>query len=82
MCQHACGAGHSNRTAMTQMSESWFTSIDRSMLVGTVMTDFSAAFEMIDHNLLIDELICYGFESSAGFMQVRSYLSSRSQSVF
>ena len=41
---------------MLQMSDSWLASIDRSMLVGTVMLDFSAAFDVFDHDLLIGAL--------------------------
>jgi len=48
MFQHAYRYGHSTCTAMTQMSDSWLTSIDNSMLVGTVLLDFSAAFDVID----------------------------------
>ena len=36
MFQHAYRSGHSTCTAMTQMSDCWLTSIDDSMLVGTM----------------------------------------------
>ena len=69
MFQHAYRSGHS----MTQMSDSWLTSIDNSMLVGTVLLDFSAAFDVIDHDILIAKLTSYGFNSSA-IQWFRSYL--------
>lgn len=56
------------------MSDSWLTSVDDSMLVGTVLLDFSAAFDVIDHDILISKLICYGFNSSA-IQWFESYLS-------
>lgn len=49
MYQHAYRSGHSTCTAMIQMSDSWFTSMDNSVLVGTVLLDFSAAFEILEH---------------------------------
>ena len=45
------------------------------------MLDFSAAFDVIDYDILIDKLICYGFSQSASAL-MRSYLSSRTQKVF
>ena len=81
MFQHAYRSGHSTSTAMTQMSDSWLTSIDNSMLVGTVLLDFSAAFDVIDHDILIAKLTSYGFNSSA-IQWFRSYLSDRSQRVY
>lgn len=81
MFQHAYRYGHSTCTAMTQMSDSWLTSIDNSMLVGTLLLDFSAAFDVIDHEILISKLISYGFTSSA-IKWFKSYLSERSQRVY
>ena len=81
MFQHAYRPSHSTCTAITQMYDSWLTSIDNSNLVGTVLLDFSAAFDVIDHNILISKLVNYGFKSSA-IMWFRSYLSARSQRVY
>lgn len=81
MFQHAYRASHSTSTAMLQMTDSWLAAMDSSMLVGTVMLDFSAAFEVIDHDLLIEKLACYGLKLSA-ITWLRSYLSSRSQRVY
>ena len=81
MYQHAYRAGHSTCTALTQMSDDWLKSIDDSMLVGTVLLDFSAAFDVIDHDILISKLSSYGFKSSA-ILWFRSYLSARSQRVY
>lgn len=66
---------------MTQMSDSWLTSIDDPRLVGTILLDFSAAFDVIDHVILISKLIGYGFTSSA-IRWFTSYLSERSQRVY
>ncbi len=79
--QHAYRKGHSTTSALTQMTDDWLREIDRKKLVGVVMLDFSAAFDLIDHNLLLKKLECYGFEvSSLSFL--RSYLTDRTQTVF
>ena len=45
-----------------------------------VLLDMSAAFDMVDHNLLIEKLLLYGFDNaSAAF--IKSYLSDRRQTV-
>lgn len=50
-------------------------------MTGAVLLDFSAAFDVIDHNLFISKLKGYGFGSSTiAFM--KSYLSCRTQMVY
>lgn len=50
-------------------------------MTGAVLFDFSAAFDVIDHNLLIGKLECYGFSPTAiDFMN--SYLTCRKQWVY
>ena len=51
------------------------------MIVGAVLLDFSAAFDIIDHSLLLEKRICYGFTPPA-IMWIKSYLSNRTQRVF
>jgi hypothetical protein len=51
------------------------------MIVGAVLLAFSSAFDIIDHNLLLGQLICYGFSTSA-ILWIESYLSNTTQSVF
>ena len=51
------------------------------MIVGAVLVDFSAAFDIIDHSLLLEKRMCYVFTHPA-IMWIKSYLSSRTQRVF
>ena len=39
--------------------------IDNKKLVGSVLLDFSAFFDVSDHGLLLEKLAAYGFSSSA-----------------
>lgn len=64
--QHAYRGGHSTATALTQMTDKWLREIERKKIVGAVLLDFSAAFDIIDHNLLLKKLVCYGFEPLSG----------------
>lgn len=49
-------------------------------MVGTVLLDCSAAFDLIDHELLLVKLSVYGFKTSA-INWMKSYLSNRQQCV-
>ena len=51
--QHAYREGHSTSTALTQMTDDWLIEIDDQIIVGAVLLDFSAAFDIIDHSLLL-----------------------------
>lgn len=79
--QHAYRRGHSTATALTQMVDDWYKQIDQQNIVGAVMLDFSAAFDLLNHQLLLDKLRCYGFDVSST-QWLKSYLTNRTQSVF
>ena len=49
--------------------------------MGVVLLDFSAAFAIIDHSLLLEKHMCYGFTPPA-IMWIKSYLSDRTHRVF
>ena len=51
------------------------------MIVGAVLLDFSAALDIIDHSLLLENRVCYGF-TPPDIMWIKSYLSNRTQRVF
>ncbi len=52
-------------TALTKLTDDRLRQIDSKMLVGAVLLDFSAAFDIIDHDLLLTKLAAYGFKLSA-----------------
>jgi hypothetical protein len=62
------------------MTEDWLKSMDDRKLVGAVLPDFSAAFDIIDHELLLGKLKCYVFKSAA-LCWMESNLSRRRQKV-
>ena len=54
--QHAYRESHSTTTALAQLPDHWLKHMDNREIVGTVLLDFSAAFDVIDHNILITKL--------------------------
>ena len=78
--QLAYKTGYSTCTAPAQLTDDWLKQIGDKLLVGTVLLDFSAAFGIIDHKLLLIKLSAYGFKLSA-VNWMKSYLFNRQQCV-
>ena len=76
-----CGfrAGHSTQHALIRLLEKW-RCLDRSGLVGTILMDFSKAYDCLPHDLLITKLAAYGLDISS-LRLLYSYLSNRYQRV-
>ena len=66
---------------MIQMYDSWVQAVDKGELTGVCMLDMSAAFDVVDHGILLDKLKLYGFDEQA-LMWMENYLSGRSQAVY
>ena len=79
--QHAYREKHSTATAMTQMTDDWYNKITQKKMIGTVFLDFSAAFDILDHKLLLAKLKHYGF-STAALLCDKSYLNERWHMVY
>jgi hypothetical protein len=79
--QNAYREGHTATTALPQMTNDWLREIDDKIIVGSVLLDFSAAFDIIDHSLLVEKCMCYGFTPLA-IMWIKSDLSNRTHRVF
>jgi hypothetical protein len=72
---------HSTETLLLKVHNDIMTSLDNDEIVMLVMLDLSAAFDTIDHKILIDRLNKkYGIRDTA-LKWFDSYLSDRTQSV-
>lgn len=65
-------------TALTQMVDDWYKEMEQREIVEAVLLDFSAVFDILDHELLLEKLIHYGFSPSA----ILSIKSDRKQIVY
>ena len=70
-----------SRTAIIEMYDRWVESIEKGDMAGVMMIDLSAAFDLVDHQLLLQKLELMGFEKSA-IVWMWSYLYARSQCVY
>ena len=76
---HGSRAGHSTSTALIQLYDNWVEEVEQGKMVGVLLCDQSAAFDLCDHYLLIEKLKLMGVEESATTWFL-SYLSGRKQS--
>ena len=77
---HGFRSRHSTCTALLQMQDLWLDALDKNEITAVIMCDMSAAFDLVNHSILLEKLALYGFQESA-LSWIRSYLSSRSQRV-
>ena len=77
---HGSRESHSTVTALLQMYDTWQQEAEDDKLVGVMMIDLSAAFDMVDHALLLEKLHLHGLDNLA-LQWVHSYLEGRSQTV-
>ena len=78
---HGSRAAHSTSTALIQLYDKWADECDKDKIVGVLICDQSAAFDLCDHYLLVEKLKLLGMEDTAAAW-VLSYLSGRKQSCF
>ena len=77
---HAYRSHHNTTTALVQLYDVWVESIQAGKLAGVCFLDMSAAFDIVDHTLLLKKLDLYGFDHKM-LGWTRSYLAGRSQAV-
>nr|CAI5819374.1 unnamed protein product [Callosobruchus analis] len=70
----------STTTALTYLSDSIISSLDKKCMSLLVLLDFSKAFDTLNHRLLIAKCHYYGFDEVACNF-IRSYLRGRRQKV-
>lgn len=79
--QHGFIKNRSTVTNLLSFTQYISQAVDNNCQVDVVYTDFSKAFDRIDHALLIERIRGFGFADDA-VLFMRSYLSRREQYVF
>ncbi|XP_062609777.1 uncharacterized protein LOC134271591 [Saccostrea cucullata] len=79
--QSAYRVYHSTETALLRVHHDITSALDKGSSVVLLMLDLSAAFDVIDHNVLINRLeFSFGI-TGAALSWIRSYLSDRHQRI-
>ena len=78
---HGSRSKHSTCTALIEMYDTWINSVEQHEMSGVMMIDLSAAFDLVDHSILLKKLDLFGFDQ-ATVTWFWSYLTGRSQCVY
>ena len=79
--QSAYRMGHSTEMALLRVKTDILRALDNREVTCLVLLDFLAAFDMVDHQILIDRLASMFGISGCAQTLIRSYLTGRSQRV-
>ena len=79
--QSAYQAFHSTETALLRVQNDIFSCMVKKKLMALVMQDLCAAFDTIDHNILLRRLESRFGIKGVALQWIKSYLSQRKQSV-
>ena len=71
---------HSCQTALTRLNNLWTRNMENGMLNGALFLDFRKAFDLVNHNLLLNKLRLYQFDKQC-LDWTASYLTERHQVV-
>ena len=71
---------HSCETSLLKITQDWYTSLNNKQVIGALFLDFSMAFDMVNHNILLQKLKIYNFSQGA-MNWFNSYLSDRKMCV-
>ena len=59
-----------------RLIESWKSALDNRKIIAALSMDLSKAFDCLQHDLIIDKLLAYGFDMQA-LKLIYSYLSKQ-----
>ena len=71
---------HSCNTALINLVDKWLNNIDKGEIIGAIFFDLRKAFDVVDHQLLIEKVNSYHFSNNSVNL-IRSYLTDRQQCI-
>ena len=77
---HGFRANHSTVTAINQIYDLWIKAAEKKKLTAALLLDLTAAFDVVDHEILLNKLHLYNFAPTA-LNWFQSYLYGRLQIV-
>ena len=77
---HWFKSNHSTITAPSQLYDLWIKAAEDRKLTAALLLDLSAAFDVINHSILLEKLRLYNFSPGA-LSWFKSYLEDRIQAV-
>ena len=77
---HGFRQNHSTATCLIQLYDKWVEALEERKFTGVCFLDLSAAFDVVNHSLLIKKLSLYGFDEKS-IKWIESYLKDRKQTV-
>ena len=77
---HGSRTLHSTTTALATINDYTHDKYYDNYYTALIQTDLSAAFDTVDHNILLDKLDFYGFRGDSNDL-LRSFLEDRKQFV-
>ena len=57
---HAYRSHHSTTTAMVELIDYWTRALDSNKIAGACLLDMSAAFDCVEHSILLEKMSIYG----------------------
>ena len=79
-CQHGFRPHHSCESTLILIYEHLLSNIEKGLINGVALVDFSKAFDLVDHSVLLRKLELYGITPLA-LKWFKSYLNERYQRV-
>ena len=75
---HGYRQNRSTQTALLQMYDKWVRAASAGQVSGVMLLDLSAAFDLVDSDLLLKKLRIYGVDENS-LSWIKSYLTERYQ---
>ena len=71
---------HSCNTALIFLVDKWLNNVDRGGIIGAIFVGLRKAFDVVDHQLLIEKVNSYHFSNNS-VNWIRTYLTDRQQCI-